>query len=496
MDPGPFCEMRTPVATFSENNPTTPAAMLEAPPPVAAPSFMQRLRHLPLQTRRRIGLRLLSLVFLVVAMCLLLRHRNHATSTTAVAVDPRSTRIRDGSAATMAPPATRVCAHAHYMSTPAGTLHAVSGNVTSPPLFLKGINWFGLEGTDAILAGLDANGTTLEDVADFLARHGFNSLRLPLAVTHILDNTRSNSARWNAEAASTTYLAFLGRVVQIMAARNISILLDLHVLSPHEVGDLWYSNAVPESMVVAAIHALSAAFCTSDYWNVLGVDLKNEPFGASWTTNATNRSWHEAVDTLGSAVVTACPQWLAFVQGAQPSSSNKTTDLWRGAGFPASMPTLGSLPANKIVFAPHYYTPSTEPLPLFYNVDATGQLVEMDDEATLTAAVQASMTAMFPSGGAIVIGEFGGLYGAADAHPKKTASRVLDIVIATITARYAGGFLWSLNPDSLYGFDWVNQTQRFVPYGLLAPTWLDVHGDLLGALNPMTQSSALPCFAP
>jgi hypothetical protein len=54
--------------------------------------------------------------------------------------------------------------------------------------------------------------------------------------------------------------------------------------------------------------------------------------------------------------------------------------------------------------------------------------------------------------GAIVLGEFGGIY-ATDKHPKKTIQRVVDYTVDVIRENYAGGYMWSLNPESSYEFN-------------------------------------------
>ena len=51
---------------------------------------------------------------------------------------------------------------------------------------IKGVNWFGAEGQNAAPDGLWERSAA--EYLDFAVEHGFNALRLPLAVNHVLSD--------------------------------------------------------------------------------------------------------------------------------------------------------------------------------------------------------------------------------------------------------------------------------------------------------------------
>ena len=74
------------------------------------------------------------------------------------------------------------------------------------------------------------------------------------------------------------------------------------------------------------------------------------------------------------------------------------------------------------------------------------------DDATLARNVRAVMQDSFGylvhDNPAVVLGEFAGLY-ATDLHPLKTTQRATDATVEVMVQdRYAGGYMWSLNPES------------------------------------------------
>ncbi|KAF0746174.1 hypothetical protein AaE_008227, partial [Aphanomyces astaci] len=129
------------------------------------------------------------------------------TTTTTAAPTPAPTRqvfsfgkIQDGSTRSKdeeANPLTydgQGCYLPNYISKK-GKIYIVTNTNQEIPIAIKGINWFGMEAENAIPFGLwtnDQNGTTLFELASFLSRNQFNSVRLPLTVSSILSNTAPN----------------------------------------------------------------------------------------------------------------------------------------------------------------------------------------------------------------------------------------------------------------------------------------------------------------
>ena len=99
-----------------------------------------------------------------------------------------------------------------------------------------------------------------------------------------------------------------------------------------------------------------------DQWNVIGVDLYQEPFRASWGAHNVRTDWNLAAERLGNRVLAGCPRWLVFVQGIYTGAPN---DGGPAAGYAygenlvgvRSAPVRLSQP-DRLVYAPHTLGPS------------------------------------------------------------------------------------------------------------------------------------------
>ncbi|KAJ0393415.1 hypothetical protein P43SY_005992 [Pythium insidiosum] len=80
----------------------------------------------------------------------------------------------------------------------------------------------------------------------------------------------------------SSYLASMKSIIRALGHRRISVLISLHTLTTDLAGKLWYSNSIPEDWFLSAVDVLTTHLCNSDYWNVIGLDLKNEPADATW----------------------------------------------------------------------------------------------------------------------------------------------------------------------------------------------------------------------
>ncbi|KAH9108984.1 hypothetical protein LEN26_005794 [Aphanomyces euteiches] len=412
------------------------------------------------------------------------------------------------------------CIQPNYLSEN-GKLVAVSTNGTRVPFQIKGINWFGMETGEQAPFGLwdnEQNGTSVYAIADFLSRNKFNSVRLPLCIQHILDNnslTKIGLVNRNSNRALdlTNYITLLQTIVKALAYRQISVLISFHTLTPKEVGGLWYGAGITEDMYLKAMDIITSSLCSDTYWNVLGIDLKNEPFDGSWGTGDKN-DFKAGAELLGGRMLTGCPKWMAFVEGINGEKNSMIIDGkpmkyndWYGSGlqrvkqYPVKLPVDG-----KLVYAPHYYTSAVYPATYFYDDVVPGpsavfaSYTELSDEK-LQVRVDASMYDMFgyiveDKGPAVLFGEFGGLY-AKDAHKKLTNQRCIDMTIKTMIKNgYAGGYMWSLNPESAYLYNPAD-TKRVFTEGLLMDDWRMANTVFLNALKPMDLLPDLkptPCF--
>ncbi|RHZ17154.1 hypothetical protein DYB37_005450, partial [Aphanomyces astaci] len=312
---------------------------------------------------------------------------------------PNIGRILDGTSGSLPTEETnptsfpdRGCKLPNYRSHDGQVFIQNSASGVETPVAIKGINWFGLDTAENVPFGLwanDQNGTTIVRLFSefFILTMFFNSIPLPLNVRGILANGPTNenlvNTYWSPSVNLTTYLGTVSSIVHAFGSRGISILLDLHYLSPTDkgmfvpsfqsqvsllsLGDAWFSATTPESDSLAAIDALATTLCNDRHWNVLGLDLKNEPWDTTWGDNGA-RDFKVGAATLGNRMLKRCPQWLAFVEGnAKPHTIDikgqrfEYYDWWGGGLQKAGDFRLALDVPAKIVWAPHYYSPSVYP---------------------------------------------------------------------------------------------------------------------------------------
>ncbi|RLN93741.1 hypothetical protein BBJ28_00014094 [Nothophytophthora sp. Chile5] len=411
------------------------------------------------------------------------------------------------------------CALPDYQSKD-GQIFAVSKNGTEVPVGIKGVNWFGMETGLAIPFGLWENmdnGTSVYEIAAFLARNKFNSVRLPVCIKNILKNTAPEKSLINANTNRainiTSYITTIQTIVEALGYRHISVMISLHTLDPKTSGGAWYSDTlgVSEDDFLSAVDILTKNLCGSKYWNIIGLDLKNEPHECSWGGSAPD--WQKGATLIGNRMLKGCPNWMAFVEGINDvysitlgSRTNKFYDWW-GGGLEEAGGNLVELSVdNKLVWAPHYYNTGVSPQWYLYasgEWDESGILkdyVELGDE-DLKSNVEATMDFMFGylmenTSHAMVLGEFAGLY-SKDAHPKLTTKRTTDYNIEVMLDKgYAGGYMWSLNPESAYQYNPADTMGTFTE-GLLEDDWLTpnkVFMDGMAAMDKIKDLQMFPCF--
>ncbi|KAF0687900.1 Aste57867_20392 [Aphanomyces stellatus] len=385
-----------------------------------------------------------------------------------------------------------------------GKLVAVLANGTETSISIKGVNWFGMETGLAIPFGLwqnAQNGTTAYVIAAFLAANNFNAVRLPVCITSILKNTPPEKGLVNLQTNRaldlTSYMTALQSIIKTLAYRRVGVLISLHTLTTTVSGGNWYDESlgVSKDDFLTAVDKLTKNLCSNDYWNIIGLDAKNEPHQASWS------EFSAGATTIGNRMLKGCPKWTLFVEGVNQGThsvniggqSFEYFDWWGGGLQQASaMPVTLSTP-NKIVYAPHYYNTGVFPQTYFYS----GGTSELDD-ATLKQRVQGTSFDMFgylnkKQDAAVVLGEFAGLY-ATDASPMKTTKRTTDFLIQImVEEKYAGGFMWSLNPESAYQY---NPNPGTYTEGLLLDDWLTpntVFVKGMAAMDAMPNVQLLPC---
>lgn len=143
--------------------------------------------------------------------------------------------------------------------------------------------------TDACFLG-GATKRAIEEVAHWLKESGFNAIRLPLAADALLnpdhpcmlEGDQTKLREHNMALGALGYLGQIGEVVRVAAESGLLVLLDMHVMRAGEWPDGGMVRPSDKPQLFAAWKQLAEAFCDpDDNWNVIGADLKNEPYAMS-----------------------------------------------------------------------------------------------------------------------------------------------------------------------------------------------------------------------
>ncbi|ETV75767.1 hypothetical protein H257_10138 [Aphanomyces astaci] len=422
-----------------------------------------------------------------------------------------------------------------------GVIYATYKSAPPQKIVITGINWSGMENSEGVPHGLAFGQAALDDIVERMAKQGMTAVRLPLNVLMINSNAAPNVKDFvdpvvNPELVVSDYMTMIKKIVQGLAKKGVSVLLDIHKLDPAVEGKtegLWYSATVPASAINQAIQTLATDLCNSNYYNVLGVDLKNEPHDGCWPGGAADvscpdaKNWPKAAAKLADTMLAACPKWMAFVEGLASATltnhgfvtkAGPNTTLYYQEWWGAALQNVTKYPVpvapahkNKLVYVPHFYSPSVYPAPYYFASFASaggGAVVEewpttADGNASLKANVYRALDLAFGNAvknieSPVMFGEFGGIYGAKDLFPLKTSSRVIELFVQYSADRnMSGGFAWSLNPDSVYQFNGDTSKAGEFNYGLYendpVRPWSAYNQDYSDALLKFKGTGTIDC---
>ncbi|OQS07163.1 cell 5A endo-1,4-betaglucanase [Thraustotheca clavata] len=436
-------------------------------------------------------------------------------------------KIADRTPAPVSAP--KICEQPNFVGDGAGGIVAEYKSGLKKQIVITGINWSGMENVEGVPHGLAFGQSTMDAIAKKLVGQGVTAVRLPLNVKMINSNAAPNVKDFvdpivNADFSVTTYMEMIKKVVQGLAKQQIAVLLDIHKLDPANLNTddeegLWYNAKYPEAQITKAITTLATELCNYNYYNIIGVDLKNEPHKGCWpssptdTTCPASNNWPDAAGRLANTMLTICPKWMAYVEGIYETKMKGTFPNTKGASnvtygdwWGASLGNASSYPVpvtmkNKVVFAPHFYSPSVYPAMYYFSDNSNGVNTEFPmDVAGNTSLKDNVYLALDNSFGTstkaakvpVVFGEFGGIYGTSDKWPLKTSSRAIEAFVSYSQDRnMSGGFAWSLNSESLYNWNPANGTYL---YGLYTDnTWADYHDDYAAALRKFKGSGPIYC---
>lgn len=326
---------------------------------------------------------------------------------------------------------------------------------------LVGVSWFGFETPTCAPHGLSAR--NWRSMLLQMRRVGFNVVRLPFS-TRLLDDPmcvpRGIDYALNPDLAGLQGLALLDAIVNGAGKVGLRVILDRHAPDQQQAGDLWYTEAVPQSQWISDWVMLARHYLGNQA--VVGADLSNEPHGAAtWGDGNAATDWRLAAQQAGNAVLAANPNLLILVEGIQYYHGDQ---YWWGGQLlgAATYPVRLSHP-DKLVYSPHDYGPSLSPQAWFRAPDFPQNLPGVWDR---------HWGDLVRLGTPVLVGEYGG-----SARSDVTEDGWQRSLIAYLAARGIGSIYWSWNADSsdsdgILEADWqtINQRELDLVLGRQLPT--------------------------
>jgi len=233
---------------------------------------------------------------------------------------------------------------------------------TGEEVRLRGVNWFGMEGTLGTPDGLYAR--NWQDMMEQMVDVGFDTIRLPFSLQNAQPGWMPRDINYslNSDLIGLSSLQILDKVVDYAGILGMKIILDCHRSSsgpgPNENG-LWYDQNFSETQWIDTWKALATRYLGDS--TVIGMDLQNEPHGASWT------DWSAAAERAGNAIHEVNPNLLIIVEGV----GNYQGDYywWGGQLEGVRDDPVVLQQANKLVYSPHDYPNSIYPHTWFEGPD-------------------------------------------------------------------------------------------------------------------------------
>ena len=128
----------------------------------------------------------------------------------------------------------------------------------------------------------------------------------------------SDALAFAPELTSLPYVHLFVALAKAAARRGLLVVLACDRLRAditpdhHEAGT-WYSATLPEELALRSWQRVAHSLCPLS--NVIGADLFEAPYKASWGLDDPRTDWNSAAERLGNRVLELCPRWLVFVQG-------------------------------------------------------------------------------------------------------------------------------------------------------------------------------------
>jgi endoglucanase len=382
---------------------------------------------------------------------------------------------------------------------------------------MAGVNWYGMDDSHWVPAGLDAQPyTTIMDEVKLL---GYNTIRLLISDELVQrDPVIHSGVKANPQFEGEHALQVLDAIVAYAGQIGLKIVLDNHHSAaprPMKVNNsyepLWYTPQYPESSWIGDWQVLARRYLGDDA--VIGFDLRNEPHtggsgpwnlhayltqGATWGpyhgVDDPKTDWRLAAERAGNAILAINPHLLIFVEGVQmyPDAAAKAgvdVSWWAGLLTPVKRyPVVLNVP-NQLVYEVHQYGPHKEAMPWYRDLSYGAILRAWHAQwSFLLDDSHASYAAP------LWLGEFG------------TCTDDPGCVQGSAPqARWLGDILHFLRAHrrvawSFFALDGTNSNNCATTNGLLNPTWNGLAsvplGTALMAAQPAPPPASVPATTP
>lgn len=284
-----------------------------------------------------------------------------------------------------------------------------------------------------------------------------------------------------------TSLELLDVLIDRFADEGILVLLDLHCLAPAseingfiyrggtDASRLFFDQAHTAADAVKGWRKLASRF--ADRWNVLGIDVFNEPSDGTWAEGEASD-----MDAFAREVATVvhkqAPNWLIFVQGTanspEPIAIIDGAKVRTGLGdnlMGAMARPLELAARDKLVYSPHAYGPAAHA--------ARKEYSHADFPSNMPHVWEAHWGRLAqPDAPAVVLGEWGTSLAGKDALWAEELATYLKAKNITST------FFWALNPAGKEGSGLIKVMTGRGPSGKGVPSVDGAKLDLLRRVTP------------
>lgn len=212
-------------------------------------------------------------------------------------------------------------------------------------LVIGGINWWGFEGTDAVVAGLWTKDYTI--ILDQVKQYGYNTIRLPFSNQMWETNPLPSNVSACPSCTGKRSRDIMAMIINYAGSIGLHVILDNHrstAGSSAQESGLWYTSGYPEQSwirdwvsVQEWVHGIRQTmgaadtitvntFASDGFPTVLGFDLRNEPHAPSAYLSASTWGTGDGIDpwrnpnpnpfTPACVAMSSCHDWRLAAERA------------------------------------------------------------------------------------------------------------------------------------------------------------------------------------